>query len=226
MPVRPSTARTRSKSAAGYDARNAGGTTRHSQLVAELADAKGLLDEIKSEQRDLQLRVSRTLSESQQNENDAGNPQSSDAPETNKKTKSSKGTSAEESIVKAAIVEAVQMQMLRQWPSRHMSLRVRRLVHTQLRSRAEIRAENVELDHATQRLTGKKKNSSTATSNLLHMQEVPGRGPNLGDTSAKSGSLHESRKPQAPHEQPHDTPSAFQRMRSVSGASPLPSTRR
>ena len=58
-------------------------------------------------------------------------------------------------MVNAAIIQAVQLQMLRQWPQKKMSLRVRQLVHGQLRGRAQRRAKNVELDHATQRLNDK-----------------------------------------------------------------------
>jgi hypothetical protein len=252
LPTRPSTARPNGNAATrpSMHDNSLRGTNKHSQLVAELADAKNLLEEIKSEQQALRGRVSRTLSDSERrggrnsnNDGDAGNSQSSDAlgslpssngrPGKNGKAKSSKAGCYEQSFVKAAIVEAVQMQMLRQWPSKHMSLRVRRLVHTQLRSRAEKRAENVELDHATQRLDGKKNSSAPAKSSLqLQRPEDAGRRARSGSvgsggkSASGGGKTGEPEKPPAPRVRPKDAPSAFERMRSVSGASPLIKFRR
>lgn len=242
LPARPSTARPNGNAAirpSMHDTLSV--ANNHSQLVAELADAKNLLEEIKSEQQALQGRVSRTLSDSERRDgrdsnNDVdGKPQSSSngSPGKSGKAKSSKAGGYEQSLVKAAIVEAVQMQMLRQWPSKHMSLRVRRLVHAQLRSRAETRAENVELDHATQRLTGKKNSSAPAKSSLqLQGPEDSGRRARSGSASgggkstSGGGKTGEPGKPPAPRVRPKDAPSAFERMRSVSGASPLIKFRR
>ena len=78
-------------------------------------------------------------------------------------TLSSGSSSDQGSLVNAAIIQAVQLQMLRQWPQKKMSLRVRQLVHAQLRGRAQLRAKNVELDHATQRLNDK---DSTSKKNV------------------------------------------------------------
>ena len=124
---------------------------------------------------------------------------------------------AQQSLVNAAIVEAVQMQMLQQWPRKHMSLRVRRLVHTQLRSRAETRALNVELDHATQRLTGKnKKKNMTTKSSWVDSENL------LTENRSKRW----TGKPPAPQVRPTDAASAFGHLRPVSGASPLIKFRR
>ena len=104
-------------------------------------------------------------------------------------------------MVNAAIIQAVQLQMLRQWPQKKMSLRVRQLVHGQLRGRAQRRAKNVELDHATQRLNDK----SSMKKNLMDRLEtsdismLPPRGasPTKAKAMAVAAAARE-KEPQSP----------------------------
>ena len=188
MPTRPSTART-SVSTGPHAGRGA----KHYHLIAELEDAKQLLETIQSKQENKRpgFGGGDAGGELGNNNGDSGglavgagggggskrkvgsseltgNSSSSLEPSSEEPATSSSGSSGEqqESLVNAAIIQAVQLQMLRQWPQKKMSLRVRQLVHSQLRGRAQLRAKNVELDHATQRLNDKESTTKNKTAGM------------------------------------------------------------
>ena len=184
-PIRPSTSKPMFNSGP-----RAGRGAKHFHLVAELEDAKALLDSIKADQEVKCHRIGSTVRGANKNDNkkqkegervvavENENRVAEPATTTTKGggssssgggsgsgggggssgssgSSSSSSSNDQGSIVNAAIIQAVQLQMLRQWPQKKMSLRVRKLVHGQLRGRAQRKAKNIELDHATQRLNDK-----------------------------------------------------------------------
>jgi hypothetical protein len=215
IPTRPSTAKPTFKAGP-----HAGRGAKHFHLVAELEDAKMLLEDIKAEQEINRCRIGSTLSGGKQTEKLTikGEEENITIPgsENNLEEPATTSSNDEESIVNAAIIQAVQLQMLRQWPEKKMSLRVRQLVHGQLRGRAQQKAKNVELDHATQRLNDKSSTKKTLLQSS-NLSTLPPRGhnPTKKHAVAVSAAAGE-REPVGP----------FVRSTQQTGASPLIKFRR
>ena len=206
IPTRPNTARTRSGPHAGRGA-------KHMHLVAELEDAKQLLDHITEEQENKRLEkevvgssdllVDEVAGKNPETATDVLHHGSSHAEKESTSLQSSHHNAQEGSLVNVAIIQAVQLQMLRQWPQKRMSLRVRQLVHAQLRGRARQRARNVELDHATQRLNDKE---STNKKVVHELSTLPRR-----QSERDAARRKQLKEPQSP----------FIRSTAQTGASPL-----
>ena len=228
-PTRPSTA-----NPSFNNGSHAGRGAKHCHLVAELEEAKLLLENIKAEQDIKRHRIGSTVAgaknldkfqklEGEQSGRGGGSGsgggggggggssggggggggggRAGGEHENHSQEPATIANNTQGSVVNAAIIQAVQLQMLRQWPQKKMSLRVRQLVHGQLRGRAQRRAKNVELDHATQRLNDK----SSMKKNLMDRLEtsdismLPPRGasPTKAKAMAVAAAARE-KEPQSP----------------------------
>ena len=164
MPTRPNNARPRSV--------HAGRGAKYDHLVAELEDAKMLLGYI-NQDVDLKKQEKEAVEKDLVIDLVQKNPESVTKNGEESAGKAQNVHKHETSVVNKAIISAVQLQMLRQWPQQKMSLRVRHLVHSQLNGRAKQRAKNIELDHATQRLNDK----SAVNKNVVDISSsLPPRG--------------------------------------------------
>ena len=145
-PSRPSTARSsvrgrRSVRPQHQSHRRLTSSRDHASLIEERQFAESLLD-----------KVSVKRSGDDTLEDDV--PESSLNSMVRKHSKPLDQTHTQENAtsVNLAVVKALQENMLFKWPDHRMSLRVRKLVHSELLQKAQNRAANLELDRATQRL--------------------------------------------------------------------------